>query len=148
MRIRQPQWKNEPKDPTMKNSLFAFKLGILATAAMGVALAVSCSQSAPLATPPSPAPPEVGRFQVVVAPEGERGSALFLVDTKEGKAWFYRPPQGFLVNGFWSDIPQVTYGNDYWQQAFSRMMQAQQPAPATNTAGGITNAPAPSGTNR
>ncbi|MGD0649931.1 MAG: hypothetical protein ABSA97_02110 [Verrucomicrobiia bacterium] len=130
----------------MKNSLSAFRLGILVTLATGMALAVSCSQPAPVATPPLPPAPEVGRFQIVVTAEGERGSVLFLVDTKEGATWIYRPPQGPAVNGFWSDIPRVTYGGDFWQRAFSQI--AQQPAPPSSTPSRATNAPAPSVTNR
>jgi hypothetical protein len=134
----------ESKDSIMKKSRSTFRLVILALAAMTVALGVSCSQPAPVAPPPS----EVGRFQLVVAPEGERGVALFLVDTKMGKTWFYRAPQGFLANGFWSDVPQLTYGDDYWRQMFAKMVQAQQPTPPPSADAGMTNAPSPSGTNR
>ena len=130
----------------MKNSLSAFRLGTLVTLAMGVALAVSCSQPAPVAAPPPSPPTEVGRFQVVVTTEGERGSVLFLVDTKEGATWLYRLPQGPAMNGFWSDIPRVTYGGDFWQRAFSQM--SQQPALPSSTPSRTTNAPAPSVTNR
>jgi hypothetical protein len=130
----------------MKISLSAFRLGILATLATGVALAVSCSQSAPPPTPPSPPPPEIGRFQVVVTTESEHGSILFLVDTKEGNTWIYRPPQNLLGNGFWSDIPRVTYGADYWQRVFAQM--AQQVPPPSSAASAITNAPTALGTNR
>ena len=127
----------------MNNGLSAFRLGLLAILAMGVTLAISCSQPAPL-TPPQPS--EVGRFQIVLASESEHGSVLLLLDTKEGTAWIYRPPQGVLGNGFWSDIPRVTYGGDYWQRAFSQM--AQQPAPPSSTTSTITNARPASGTNR
>jgi hypothetical protein len=75
----------------------------------------------PTVTPPS----EIGRFQVVVAREADGGSVLFLLDTKDGATWIYRPPQGPAINGFWSDIPRLTYAPDYWQRAFTQ--QPEQP---------------------
>ncbi len=124
----------------MKNGLSAFKLG---TVAIGLAGTISCSQSAPVA-PVAPAP-EVGRYQVVVTSEGERGSVLFLVDTKEGSTWIYRPPQGPLFNGFWSDIPRVTNPAETWQQAFQQLMMPRAGAAPTAPA---TSPSAPSGTAR
>jgi len=128
----------------MKNAPCALRMGALATLAMGVVMTVSCSQSAPVATPPPPS--EVGRYQIVVTTEGEHGSILFLVDTKEGMTWVYRPPQGPAINGYWSDIPRFNYGNDYWLRVFSQM--AQQPPRPSSPPSGTTNAPAPAETNR
>ena len=125
----------------MKNGLTAVKLALLAFLVIGMLDTISCSQSIP-ATPataaPTVAPTEVGRYQVIVTQEGERGSVLFLVDTKEGSTWIYRPPQGPLFNGFWSDIPRVTNPAETWQQAFQQMMT--RPAAAAPPAG--TAAPA------
>ncbi len=121
----------------MKNGLSAVKLALLAFLVIGMLDTISCSQSTPVA-PATPAPAaaasEVGRFQVIVTTEGERGSVLFLVDTREGSTWIYRPPQGPLFNGFWSDIPRVTNPAETWQQAFQQMMAPRaagtQPAAA------------------
>lgn len=99
------------------------KLGVLGSVAL---LAISCNNPTQSPPPAPVAPPsEVGRYQIVVSTEGDRGSILFLVDTKEGATWIYRAPQGPAINGFWSDIPRLTYAPDYWQRAFSQ----QQPAP-------------------
>jgi hypothetical protein len=124
----------------MKNGSFAFKLTALAALVIGVLVTISCSQSAPVAPPAQPAGPaaEVGRYQVIVTSEGERGSVLFLVDTKEGSTWIYRPPQGPLFNGFWSDIPRVTNPAETWQQAFQQMMASH--AVATPSAGTTSSA--------
>jgi len=78
-----------------------------------------------------------GRFQIVVANQSDRGTALFLIDTRNGESWIYRTPQGPVINGFWSSIPRVTYPDDYWQRAFTQGQQATpggagaQAAPAT-----------------
>ena len=69
-----------------------------------------------------------GRFQIVVANQGDRGTVLFLIDTQRGDTSIYRPPIGGMINGFWSNIPKLTYSDDYWQKAIT---QGQQPAPAT-----------------
>ena len=68
-----------------------------------------------------------GRFQIVVANQGDRGTVLFLIDTQRGDTSIYRPPIGGMINGFWSNIPKLTYSDDYWQKAIT---QGQQPAPA------------------
>jgi hypothetical protein len=81
----------------------------------------------------------VGRFQVILASEGDRGAVLFLLDSKDGSTWIYRPPQGPAINGFWSDIPRITYPPEFWQRAFTSMAQ---PPPNTGTTGG-TSIPAP-----
>ena len=120
----------------MKNTFSAVKLALLAFLVIGMLDTISCSQSTPAAPPAAaaaaPAAPaaEVGRYQVIVTTEGERGSVLFLVDTKEGSTWIYRPPQGPLFNGFWSDIPRVTNPAETWQQAFRQMMAPRAAAPA------------------
>ncbi len=111
--------------------------GFLALVLAGSLVSTSCTpQAAPPAAAPAPPANDVQRFQVVVASEGDRGSVLFLVDTKEGSTWLYRPPQGPAVNGFWSDIPRITYPPDFWQRAFSQM--ATQPG----TPSGQPDAPA------
>ena len=112
-----------------------FRLGAVA-ALVGVVMLTSSCQQAPSQqvqpTPQIPPPPEVGRYQVVVTSEGDRGSVLFLVDTKEGSTWIYRPPQGnVLPNGFWSDIPRVTYPPPFWENAFRQL--GQQTPPPTGT---------------
>jgi hypothetical protein len=71
-----------------------------------------------------------GRFQIVVANESDRGAVLFLLDTRSGETSIYRAPQGPAINGYWSNIPRLTYSDDYWQRAFS---QGQQSTPNTNT---------------
>jgi hypothetical protein len=71
-----------------------------------------------------------GRFQIVVANESDRGAVLFLLDTRSGETSIYRGPQGPAINGYWSNIPRLTYSDDYWQRAFA---QGQQSAPGTNT---------------
>jgi hypothetical protein len=67
-----------------------------------------------------------GRFQIVVANQGERGTVLFLIDTQRGDTSIYRPPIGGMINGFWSNIPKLTYSDEYWQKAIT---QGQPPAP-------------------
>jgi hypothetical protein len=119
----------------MKNGSSAFKRGAVALGLIGT---ISCSQPAPVVAPS----PEVGRYQVVVTSEGERGSVLFLVDTKEGSTWIYRPPQGPLFNGFWSDIPRVTNPAETWQQAFQQLMA---PRASAAPSAGTTPPPASSG---
>jgi hypothetical protein len=74
-----------------------------------------------------------GRFQIVVASESDHGAVLFLLDTRSGETSIYRPPQGPAINGYWSNIPRLTYSDDYWQRAFT---QAQQSAPNANPAPG------------
>jgi hypothetical protein len=129
----------------MKNGLSAVKLALLAFLVIGMLDTISCSQStpsAPAATATPTVASEVGRYQVIVTTEGERGSVLFLVDTKEGSTWIYRPPQGPLFNGFWSDIPRVTNPAETWQQAFQQMMtRPAAAAPAAGTAAAPAAAP-------
>jgi hypothetical protein len=94
--------------------------------------------AAPAAPPVAPAP-EHGRYQIVVASEGDRNAVLFLVDTKDGNTWIYRPPNGPAINGFWSDIPRLTYAPDYWQRVFTQQGQGTpQPSTAPATAPGPT----------
>jgi hypothetical protein len=71
-----------------------------------------------------------GRFQIVVANESANGAVLFLLDSRSGETSIYRPPVGAMINGFWSNIPKLTYSDEYWQRA---MTQGQQPAPSTAT---------------
>jgi hypothetical protein len=76
-----------------------------------------------------------GRFQVVVANQGDRGVALFLVDSRTGETSIYHTPVGPVINGYWSNIPRLTYSDEYWQRVFT---QAQQPPPPTNAPSGGT----------
>ena len=113
----------------MNHGFSAVRLAAMAGVMTAAVFSSSCQPAAQQAPPAPqiPAPPEVGRYQVVVTSEGDRGSVLFLVDTKEGSTWIYRPPQGnVLPNGFWSDIPRVTYPPAFWENAFR---QLGQPAP-------------------
>lgn len=71
----------------------------------------------------------VGRFQIVVANQGDRGTVLFLIDTQRGDTSIYRPPVAGMINGFWSNIPKLTYSDEYWKQA---MTQGQQPSPGAS----------------
>lgn len=121
------------------------RLGLLAAGLAGMLLTSSCnppSSSQPAA--PAAAPTEVGRYQVSVVNEGDRGTFVLLVDTKEGATWIYRPPQAPAINGFWSDIPRLTYAPDYWRTVFTQQGQAGQVAPAP--AGGATAPPPTAGT--
>jgi hypothetical protein len=107
----------------------------------------SCLQQPP-AAPTAPSPPaasDVHRYQIIVASEGDKGSVLFLLDTKEGATWLYRPPQGSAVNGFWSDIPRITYPPDFWQRAFSQLGSAPSPAATGAPPAAASAAPARSG---
>lgn len=77
----------------------------------------------------------VGRFQIVVANQGDKGTVLFLIDTRSGETSIYRPPQGPAINGFWSNIPRLTYSDEYWQRAFTQGQisppSGTQPTPTT-----------------
>ena len=118
--------------------------GFLSCVIATVLAGVSCQQApAPTATPaaPQPARAENSRYQIVVGNEGTAGTVLFLLDSRDGGTWIYRPPTPGTpaFNGFWSDIPRITYPPETWQQVFSTMMQqaqqaqraAQPAAPAT-----------------
>lgn len=119
------------------NSLI--KRSVLSLAVAATLAGVSCQP--PAATPAAPAAqaPRVdnGRYQIVIGNEGTAGTVLFLLDTRDGGTWIYRPPTPPAFNGFWSDIPRITYPPETWQQVFSTMVQqaqqaqkAAQPAPA------------------
>jgi hypothetical protein len=113
---------------------------MLAVGSLAV-IVMACSEPAPPApVTPAAAPPEVGRFQVVVTSEGQ-GNVLFLLDTKEGTTWIYRPPSNPLINGFWSDIPRVTYPQNYWQTAFQKVMQPEGQASTGGIGSVITPRP-------
>jgi len=118
----------------MNHSATARKLAVLA-ALMTIVLAMSsCAPSA--STPATTTQPsEVGRYQVVVMTDGDRGPMLLLVDTKEGQTWLYHGAQGPAFNGFWSNIPKVQVADAYWESA---LRSALMPAPGSPPA-----APAP-----
>jgi hypothetical protein len=77
----------------------------------------------------------IGRYQIVVANQGDKGTVLFLIDTRSGETSIYRPPQGPAINGFWSNIPRLTYSDEYWQRAFT---QGQISPPGANNPPGAT----------
>ena len=120
------------------------RLGLLTTGLAGALLTNSCTPPAPSQqTAPATQPTEIGRYQVSVVNEGDRGTFVLLVDTKEGATWIYRPPQAPAINGFWSDIPRLTYAPDYWRTVFTQQGQGGQVAPAPS--GGTTAPPPASG---
>ncbi|MCX7915116.1 MAG: hypothetical protein N3A53_02275 [Verrucomicrobiae bacterium] len=69
---------------------------------------------------------DVGRFQIVVLADRENNVLVMLLDTKEGATWLYRPPQGNAINGYWSDIPRISYAPEFWRNVFN-----QQPLPTS-----------------
>jgi hypothetical protein len=144
---RPPVEKQQPPPPTPAQSPFASAgSGTIATPAGGPATApvvpggVVTSASAPGAAPAyagssSHAKAKKKRYQIVVGNEDTSEAVLFLLDTRDGGTWIYRPPSGVAFNGFWSDIPRLTYPPETWQQVFQTMVkqaqaQQQQPAPA------------------
>lgn len=124
--------ENRERNGPMKMSVW--KTTAVVTVALTAVLTTSCMR------PPAPAPaaaaPAAGndnqRFHIVVSSEGERGSVLFLIDTRDGATWIYRPPIGPAINGYWSDIPRLTYPPELWQRAIQMLMQP--PAAASNAA--------------
>ena len=106
----------------MKHVYFGWTAAMAAIVVMVVVTA--CSQSAPPSVPGAApaAATDHGRFQVVVAPQGDRGSMVFMVDTRDGATWFFQPPQGALINGFWSNVPRLTFGDAYWEQVMRTML--------------------------
>ncbi|MEI8314912.1 MAG: hypothetical protein WCG79_05610 [Verrucomicrobiota bacterium] len=115
------------------------KRSVLSLAVAATLAGISCQP--PAATPAAPAAQtprtDNGRYQIVIGNEGTAGTVLFLLDTRDGGTWIYRPPTPPAFNGFWSDIPRITYPPETWQQVFSSMVQqaqqaqkAAQPAPA------------------
>ncbi len=132
----------------MKYGLMAVKSGVLAALLVGTVAVVSCAQAPQNAPPAAPAPAAAsvadnGRFQVIVKPESQGNSVLFLVDTRTGDTWIFRPPQPPTFNGYWSDIPRMTYPPQVWQQAFQILFAPPSTnAPAAGTTGG-TGATAP-----
>ena len=115
------------------------KRSVLSLAVAATLAGISCQP--PAATPAAPTAQtprtDNGRYQIVIGNEGTAGTVLFLLDTRDGGTWIYRPPTPPAFNGFWSDIPRITYPPETWQQVFSSMVQqaqqaqkAAQPAPA------------------
>lgn len=115
----------------------ALRLRTVCLVVFGLILFNACNNQAQAPAPSATTPPagaahpDNGRYQLVVANEGDRGAVVFLVDTREGATWIYRAPQGTAINGFWSDIPRLTYAPDYWQKVFTQTGQA--PAPGAST---------------
>lgn len=113
------------------------------TGTLGALLMVACTPESQTSSTPAPATPanELGRYQIIVAPDGDRGSMLFLLDTAGGQSWIYRPPQGSAINGFWSDIPRLTYAPDYWKSVFAGAASAASGAGQTGAPAGVTTQP-------
>jgi hypothetical protein len=89
-----------------------------------------------------------GRYQMAVAQLGERGTMVFMLDTREGKTWYFQPPQGALISGFWSDVPTLMLGDQYWRQVMNQMLTPQTPVGGTGATNFITPqqiSPAPTG---
>ena len=135
----------------MSNCLNFWIKAVLGVAVAATLTGVSCQQAT---TPPQPAQPaaaptqhtEVGRYQIHVSNEGDRGAVLFLLDTRDGGTWIYRPPTPPAFNGFWSDIPRLTYPPETWQQVFQTMVQQAQQSQQQPPAGArppTTPSPAP-----
>ena len=131
------------------------KQGVLSFIGVLVLLAgVSCQQpaapaaAAPATPPAQPARTDNGRYQIVIGNEGTAGTVLFLLDSRDGGTWIYRPPTPGTpaFNGFWSDIPRITYPPETWQQVFSSMMQQAQQAQRAAQPGAPATAPAPANT--
>jgi hypothetical protein len=123
----------------MKHGLTALKGGVLAALVVGTVAVISCAQApqnpAPAAAPVATSASDNGRFQVVVKPETQGTSILMLLDTRTGDTWIYRPPQPPTFNGYWSDIPRMTYPPQVWQQAFQILFTPPTNAPASGTTG-------------
>ena len=116
------------------------KQSVLSFVAAATLAGVSCQQApAPPAAPAATAQPprvENGRYQIVIGNEGTAGTVLFLLDSRDGGTWIYRPPTPGTpaFNGFWSDIPRITYPPETWQQVFSSMVKQAQDAQAAAAA--------------
>ena len=122
----------------MRKFLGTMKLNALIAVIAAAMTGVSCQQSPTGATnssTPAPAGAQNGRFQLVVAQQGDRGMVVFMVDTRDGATWFFQPPQGALINGFWSNIPRLTFGDQYWEQVMRQMLNPAQQPGVTGAAG-------------
>ena len=124
------------------------KCSVLSLAVAATLAGVSCQQAPtpPAAPAAQPARTDNGRYQIVIGNEGTAGTVLFLLDSRDGGTWIYRPPTPGTpaFNGFWSDIPRITYPPETWQQVFSSMVkQAQDAQAAAAAARPATPAPAP-----
>ena len=123
----------------MKMSVW--KMTTVVAVALAATLATSCMRPpAPAAATPAH---DNGRFQIVVSSQGNTGAILFLIDTRDGATWIYRPPIGPAINGYWSDIPRLTYPPELWQRAIQMLMQGPPPASNAAPAGTGTTAPPP-----
>ncbi|MCX7887498.1 MAG: hypothetical protein N3B01_09640 [Verrucomicrobiae bacterium] len=138
----------------MKYTKTVVTAGVVTGLVAGVVALISCAQApqSPVSSSQAVNPAnENGRFQVIVKPEPQGQSILFLVDTRTGDTWIYRPPQPPTFNGYWSDIPRMTYPPAGWQQAFQILFTPQTnvpppAAPAVPPATGTGAPPAAAGT--
>ena len=135
--VRSNTTETTQKEVRMRNIFGTTRMSALVAIIAAVVMGVSCQQSPTggASTPtPTPAGAQNGRFQLVVAQQGDRGMVVFMVDTRDGATWFFQPPQGALINGFWSNIPRLTFGDQYWEQVMRQMLSpAQQPGVAGAT---------------
>ena len=115
---------------------YRIKQSVLSLAVAGMLAGVSCQQAATPTTPASQPRTDNGRYQIVIGNDGTAGTVLFLLDSRDGGTWIYRPPAAGTpaFNGFWSDIPRITYPPETWQQVFSTMVQQAQQAQAAQRA--------------
>ncbi|GEM_PF-1129354 len=123
------------------------KCTVLSLAVAATLAGVSCQQATTPAAAPAAQPAtrtDNGRYQIVIGNEGTAGTVLFLLDSRDGGTWIYRPPTPGTpaFNGFWSDIPRITYPPETWQQVFSSMVKQAQDAQAAATRQAQPNAPA------
>lgn len=127
----------------MKILTSGLRLGAWSLGLAALVMSSACNNPMQPAQPAAAAQPnDVGRYQITVVSEGDRATFVLLVDSKEGATWVYRPPQGTAINGFWSDIPRLTYAPDYWRTVFTQ--QPGQPQPSgTTPSPGTTPAPPP-----
>jgi hypothetical protein len=118
------------------------KGGVLVALLAGIVAVISCAQAPQTpqtsAAPTPAASADNGRFQLIVKPDVQGTTIAFLVDTRSGDTWVYRPPQGPIFNGFWSDVPRMNYPAQLWQQAFQILFSQATNPPATppRTTGG------------
>ena len=125
----------------MSSRVTGFAFTVVVAVALAVVVLTSCGRQEAQSQAPMPASAlgapapagSVGRYQVVSIQTGPQGTVVMMLDTVEGASWIYRAPQGQAINGFWSDIPRLTYAPDYWRQVFAQQPQATpaaNPAPA------------------
>jgi hypothetical protein len=86
--------------------------------AVGTTTSCKMRRSSDESNPPASAN---GRFQLVTA-QVEGRVMVFMLDTRDGATWYFQPPQGALINGFWSNIPTLKLEDQYWEQVMRQML--------------------------